>query len=113
MSFPSAVNKFFHCLGRRACFLLLWDQGDFRLPRSVGICWEEDEEDDEEEEEATTNKTDRKWIHDDDEEDEVFDDDEEEDDVDCDEDVWLRRKARINGFCSVSISISMCLTLPN
>lgn len=74
--------------------------------RSVGSGEEEDEEDDDDDdEEATTNKTDRKWIHDDEV---VFDGDD-----DCDEDVWLRRRALINGFCSVSISTSTNLILPN
>lgn len=57
----------------------------------------------EEDEEATTNKTDRKWTHDDDDGEDEFDD--VGDEV---EEVWLLRRALIKGFCSVSISVSMC-----
>jgi hypothetical protein len=31
-NFPSGINKLFHCFGKSACFLLLRDQGDLRLP---------------------------------------------------------------------------------
>ena len=32
ISLPSGVNKIFHCLARSACFLLLRDHGDLRVP---------------------------------------------------------------------------------
>lgn len=37
MSFPSGVKNLFHCLGKRACFLLLRDQGDLRLTLNKSI----------------------------------------------------------------------------
>lgn len=70
LSLPSGVKNLFHCLGRRACFLLLRDQGDLRVPRSVGIGEDDDDDcdcdcdddgdDDDDDDEATTNKTDLK-----------------------------------------------------
>lgn len=34
-SFPSDVNRFFHCRSKRDFFLLLWDHGDLRPPLKI------------------------------------------------------------------------------